>query len=202
MRASARSAKPFGVRGPVLLPPCMRQRPFSIAGAWQGQPVVRALAPQRGARLGLPRGWPLRVGPGSGGAEGFCGAVMLVSGVGAAVVVVWVIGGPGALNVSYMYLRPDAPSAPYKLLGSMPGNRAKQWTSKMLQSLRVWRLCVLAVARRGGDRRVASLLAMTGDCASRSDKGGGGAAFFAFDRLPRGSMLRLLGVAPVGGRMS
>jgi hypothetical protein len=62
VRALARLAKPSGVRGPVLLPPCIRQRPFGIAGARQARPVVRAFAPQRGARLGLPRGLPLRSG--------------------------------------------------------------------------------------------------------------------------------------------
>ena len=45
------------MRGPVLRPPCMRQRSLPrIAGARQGQPA-RVRAPQRGAsaRLGLPR---------------------------------------------------------------------------------------------------------------------------------------------------
>jgi hypothetical protein len=51
-------ARPSGVRGPVLAPPCMRQRPLLIAGAWQGQPV-RVFAPQRGARFRLRHG-PLR----------------------------------------------------------------------------------------------------------------------------------------------
>jgi hypothetical protein len=61
--AAASLARPSGVRGPVLFPPCDQHRPFAIAGAWQAQPVVRAFAPQRGARLGLPRGLPLRSGP-------------------------------------------------------------------------------------------------------------------------------------------
>jgi hypothetical protein len=28
-------SKPSAVRGPVLSPPCIRQRPLAIAGAWQ-----------------------------------------------------------------------------------------------------------------------------------------------------------------------
>jgi hypothetical protein len=48
-------AIPSGVRGPVHFPPCILHRPFAIAGARQGLPE-RAIAPQRGARLGLPRG--------------------------------------------------------------------------------------------------------------------------------------------------
>ena len=45
------------MRGPVLRPPCMRQRSLPrIEGARQGHPA-RVRAPQRGAsaRLGLPR---------------------------------------------------------------------------------------------------------------------------------------------------
>lgn len=56
-------ARPSSVRGPVLLPPCRRQRPLRMAGARQGQPVRRVRAPHRGARLGFPRGLPLRSGP-------------------------------------------------------------------------------------------------------------------------------------------
>ena len=60
---------PSGVRGPVLFPPCRRQRPFFIAGAWQGVPR-RVLAPQRGAFEGSPTGLPFlrnRNSCGSGG---------------------------------------------------------------------------------------------------------------------------------------
>jgi hypothetical protein len=55
-------AIPSGVRGPVLPPPCIRHRPFAIAGARQAQPVLRARAPHRGARFrpGLPSGLPRR----------------------------------------------------------------------------------------------------------------------------------------------
>jgi hypothetical protein len=41
-------ARPSGVRGPVLLPPWNRQRPFFMAG-WRQTCPARALAPQRGA---------------------------------------------------------------------------------------------------------------------------------------------------------
>ena len=57
VRAARKRASPSGVCGPVLRPPCMRQRSLPrIAGARQGQPA-RVRAPQRGAsaRLGLPR---------------------------------------------------------------------------------------------------------------------------------------------------
>jgi hypothetical protein len=87
VRAAAIRARPSGVRGPVLAPPCMRQRPFRIAGLLQGQPR-RVLAPQRGAALGLPLGLPLRRGPARGGAfsgcKGFSGgglAVLAVRGL-------------------------------------------------------------------------------------------------------------------------
>lgn len=55
--------KPSGVRGPVLFPPCRRQRRrLRIAG--QRQPVPRrVLAPHRGAVEGSPRGFPFRRGP-------------------------------------------------------------------------------------------------------------------------------------------
>ena len=50
-------ASPISVRGPVLVPPCIRQRPFCIAGPLQAVPF-RVLAPQRGAVLGSPTGLP------------------------------------------------------------------------------------------------------------------------------------------------
>jgi hypothetical protein len=43
--AAARAT--FGLRGPVLRPPCIRQRPLAIAG-WRQQPPARVRAPQRG----------------------------------------------------------------------------------------------------------------------------------------------------------
>jgi len=46
-RARGDRAKPSAVRGPVLSPPCIRQRPFLIAG-WRQQPPARVRAPQRG----------------------------------------------------------------------------------------------------------------------------------------------------------
>ncbi len=45
-------SKPSTVRGPVLAPPCIRQRPFAMPGPWQGAPV-RVLAPQRGAAFAM-----------------------------------------------------------------------------------------------------------------------------------------------------
>jgi len=48
-------AKPSGVRGPVLAPPCIRQRPLRIAGARHFFPR-RVLAPHLGARFGSPGG--------------------------------------------------------------------------------------------------------------------------------------------------
>ena len=42
---------PSVVFGPVLVPPCIRQRPLAIAGEPQGVPFRRFLAPQRGAAL-------------------------------------------------------------------------------------------------------------------------------------------------------
>jgi hypothetical protein len=62
VRAAIIRAIPSAVRGPVHLPPCRWHRPFAIAGARQGLPA-RARAPQRGARLGLPRGLPFRSFP-------------------------------------------------------------------------------------------------------------------------------------------
>src|SRR5690348_8172003 len=59
--ASLLFSLPAAVRGPVLHPPCMRQRPFAIAAALHGAPPrVRAFAPQRGAFPGSPTGLPLR----------------------------------------------------------------------------------------------------------------------------------------------
>ena len=55
-------ARPSSVVGPRHLPPCMRQRPFFMAGLLHGEPA-RVLAPQRGAALGSPRWLPLRSGP-------------------------------------------------------------------------------------------------------------------------------------------
>jgi hypothetical protein len=48
-RALRARSRPSGVRGPVLKPPCTRQRPFGIAGAWQGAPSRFRRAPHRGA---------------------------------------------------------------------------------------------------------------------------------------------------------
>ena len=75
VRAAAIRARP-SAEGPVLAPPCMRQRPFFIAGARQGQPA-RVLAPQRGAAFGLPLGLPLRSvlagwGDAASGCKGIC----------------------------------------------------------------------------------------------------------------------------------
>src|ERR1700733_824902 len=50
-------ANPSGVLGPVLGPPCIRQRPFGMAGARQESPS-RVLAPHLGAELGSPDGLP------------------------------------------------------------------------------------------------------------------------------------------------
>jgi len=55
-RARRLRSCPASVRGPVLLPPCMRHRPLDIAGLRQGRPPrVRALAPQRGAARAAER---------------------------------------------------------------------------------------------------------------------------------------------------
>ena len=52
--AAATRALPSAVLGPVLLPPCIRQRFLSLmAGFWQGVPL-RVLARQR---------WPGQLGP-------------------------------------------------------------------------------------------------------------------------------------------
>ena len=55
-------APPSAVRGPVLRPPCIRQRAEPrTAGARHGWPPrVRAPAPQRGAREGSPQALPFR----------------------------------------------------------------------------------------------------------------------------------------------
>jgi hypothetical protein len=103
--------RPHGPGG--LEPPCMRQRPLGMAGALQGQPVVRAFAPQRGASLGLPRGLPLRSGPSRPvggrparfGATGGCrgngaGGPMVAAEGWERVAVIWVICGPGTIVVS------------------------------------------------------------------------------------------------------
>ena len=55
--AMRQRASPSAVRGPVLLPPCIRQRPFAIPGAAHRVPR-RVFAPQRGAVLGSPAGFP------------------------------------------------------------------------------------------------------------------------------------------------
>src|SRR5947207_1036107 len=46
-------AKPSGVRGPVLAPPCIRQRPLDIPGARHSLPR-RVLAPHLEALFGSP----------------------------------------------------------------------------------------------------------------------------------------------------
>jgi hypothetical protein len=48
---------PSAVLGPVLQPPCIRQRPFGIAGDWHGDPR-RVFAPHRGALEKSPGGFP------------------------------------------------------------------------------------------------------------------------------------------------
>jgi hypothetical protein len=50
-------AKPSGVFGPVLTPPCIRQRPFRIAGARHSDQLL-VFAPHLGDRLGSPGGLP------------------------------------------------------------------------------------------------------------------------------------------------
>jgi len=60
--AAVRSAGVPAVRGPVLLPPCSRQRPLAIAGWRQGWPA-RVQAPQRGAARKSPGGLPWRSQP-------------------------------------------------------------------------------------------------------------------------------------------
>jgi hypothetical protein len=71
VRAERRRARPASVRGPVLRPPCIRQRVFPwMAGERQGQPA-RVRAPQRGEspRFGLPRRLVAGGGVGEGGCE-------------------------------------------------------------------------------------------------------------------------------------
>src|SRR5262249_51444386 len=55
-------ARPSAVRGPVLRPPCSRQRPFRIAGCRQAPPQ-RVRAPQRGAARKSPGRAPFRSRP-------------------------------------------------------------------------------------------------------------------------------------------
>jgi hypothetical protein len=50
-------ANPSGVLGPVLAPPCIRQRPFRMVGPLQGAPCL-VFAPHLGALLGSPGGFP------------------------------------------------------------------------------------------------------------------------------------------------
>ena len=61
-RAPRLRSSPSAVRGPVLRPPCIRQRAEPrTAGARHGWPPrVRAFAPQRGARDGSPQALPFR----------------------------------------------------------------------------------------------------------------------------------------------
>jgi len=49
VRAVASLANPAAVRGPVLVPPWILHRPFTIAGVWQGRPA-RVFAPHHAAR--------------------------------------------------------------------------------------------------------------------------------------------------------
>jgi hypothetical protein len=72
VRAAVTRASPSSVRGPVLHPPCIRHRPFRMAGERHGV-ACRVRAPQRGAELGLPRGLPLRSGPVRGAVEAVWG---------------------------------------------------------------------------------------------------------------------------------
>src|SRR5882672_2300205 len=58
-RLARTRARPVSVRAPVLLPPCMRQRPLAIAGWRQGQ-AARVWAQQRGAARKSPEGLPWR----------------------------------------------------------------------------------------------------------------------------------------------
>ena len=81
VRAAAMRMRP-SAEGPVLAPPCMRQRPFFIAGLLQGQPA-RVFAPHRGAAFGLPRGLPLRSVPtGVTGAASGCVGLCAQSSIG------------------------------------------------------------------------------------------------------------------------
>jgi len=49
-------ASPSAVRGPVLAPPCILQRPFDIAGLRQGWRVHLQQASHRGAILAAANG--------------------------------------------------------------------------------------------------------------------------------------------------
>ena len=81
VRAAAMRMRP-SAQGPVLAPPCMRQRPFFIAGPLQGQPAW-VFAPHRGAAFGLPRGLPLRSVPtGVTGAASGCVGLCAQSSIG------------------------------------------------------------------------------------------------------------------------
>src|ERR1035441_5825860 len=50
-------ARPSGVRGPVLAPPCIRHRPLRVAGALHAVPR-RVVAPHLGAVFGSAGGFP------------------------------------------------------------------------------------------------------------------------------------------------
>src|SRR5215470_14710793 len=52
-RARRQRSRPSAVRGPVLRPPCIRQRPFFMAG-WRQEQPARVRAPQRGAARKSP----------------------------------------------------------------------------------------------------------------------------------------------------
>ena len=73
VRAATIRAFPSAVLAPVLPPPCMRHRPFFIAGPRHGQPR-RVRAPQRGAALGLPCRLPFRSRPAERGSPGRMGS--------------------------------------------------------------------------------------------------------------------------------
>jgi len=61
-RAAAQRARPSAVRGPVLSPPCIRQRPFFMAG-WRQDSPERVWAPQRRAARKSPSVAPFRSRP-------------------------------------------------------------------------------------------------------------------------------------------
>jgi hypothetical protein len=68
-RARRQRSRPAAVRGPVLIPPCSRQRPLAMAG-WRQEPWIRVWAQQRGAARKSPGRLPLRSRPRrSGGRE-------------------------------------------------------------------------------------------------------------------------------------
>jgi hypothetical protein len=64
-RALRDRSSPSGVLGPVLSPPCIRQRPLGIAGPLQGVPR-RVLAPHRLAFRKSPGGLPFLSQPSFG----------------------------------------------------------------------------------------------------------------------------------------